>query len=427
MRIAVVGAKDSVCKVCDIGKKCYEKYEFIPYIAGITDQSDVILNDCKNSTDGVLFTGLGFVAVSKELTKPHEFISRDGSCIMKVFWDIKKKKMKPERISIDVVNRDLVEDICKEFDMFFQELYVLPYEPNICELEVLKYHKMLWKNKKVDVIITSFGWVYDELKKEGIPVVRLEITTPIIRNSIDTLIYKIENQNVIKSQIAVQIVKIDVKQDFNRYEYDVLRKRNYIESMLIKYLPIVQGTVSQNATNQYSIITTRGAIENDLVKEAFIDILNITKEENIKILAGAGFGHTAFDADFNARIALNKSKETKESSYFIVDDKKRILGPIGNDRTIFYESRVISDSINKVAKETGLSSTYISKISHLTEVVDGEYVDSKKLAELLGITDRSARRVLKKLYDTKYADLVTSSQTNNVGRPTNVYKIKIPK
>lgn len=430
MKIAIVGAKDSVDKVYKIGINCYKEYEFIPYIAGVSDYCSTILNECEEISDGIIFTGLGFVNVTKnfkKLSKPYEFISRDGSCIMKAFWDIMNMRLKPEKISIDIVNRYLVEDICEEFDCFFKELYTFPYHSDIKETQVIEQHKHLWKTGKIDTVITSYGWIYNELKREGVPVVRLEITAPIIRNSIDKLICKIENHNIKRSQIAVQIVDVDVKQDCNRYEYEALRKRNFIESMIIDYLPIIQGTVSQNRENQYRIISTRGAIENNIAEEAFLKILKVTKKENIKLYGGVGFGHTAFDADFNARIALNKSKEAKVSSYFIVDDKKRITGPIGSEESLHYESLVTSDLVNKVAEETGLSSTYISKINYLTKNIDSEYIDSKKLAELLFITDRSARRILKKLFDSGYANLVTSSQTNSVGRPTKVYKINISK
>lgn len=99
-----------------------------------------------------------------------------------------------------------------------------------------------------------------------------------------------------------------------------------------------------------------------------------------------------------------------------------IIGPIGSEESLYYESVVTSDLVNRVAKETGLSRIDISKINHLAK-----NIDSKKLAELLLIAERGARRILKKLLDSGYAELLTWSQTNNFGRSTNVYKMNISK
>lgn len=430
MKIAIVGAEDSVQKALRVGRNCNKDIEFIPYFADICDHSDPILEECEAVADGVIFTGLGFMKVAKNfkiLSKPYELISRDGSCLMKVFWEMNKANIKPERISIDVVTRSLVEDILEEFGMSFRKLYVFPYDEDLKETDLKERHKMLWENGDVDAVVTSYGWIFNELVREGVPVIRLGITAPIIRSSIDKLAYKIENQAIKKSQIAVQIVDIDITQDYNRYEYETLKKRNYIESMLLDYLPIIQGTVSLNRNNQYRIISTRGAIESDTVIQAFLKILKVTQTENIRLYTGVGFGHTAFDAEFNAKMALNKSKEAKESSYFIVDDKKRIIGPIGSQDMMKYESLTMSESLKTIAQVTGLSSTYISKIEHLSQNLDGGLIDAKKLAELLQISERSARRILKKLSDGGYAEIVSASQTNAVGRPTNIYRINIQK
>ncbi len=428
MKIAIVGAKDSVEKVYRIGISSYLEHEFIPFEVGSCDKCEEVLNRCEETADGLIFTGLGLVNTSKKLNVfsiPVEFITRDGSCIIKTFWDMKERNLSPKRISMDVVGKHLFDDVCTELDLYFDQSYLFPYNPEQIEAELIQEHRRLWEEGLIDLAITSYGWIYDQLREANVSVARLAVTAPSIRNSIDRLIARIENQEMKRSQLAVQMVNIEAKQDYNRYEYEALRKRNIFERMLIDYLPVIQGTVTQRG-EQYIIISTRGAMENPVSEAAFLKILNSAEKENIRLYAGVGFGHTAFDADFNARTALKRSRQEKGNTYYIVDAKKRVAGPIGQKEVLTFESVSIGKAVQKVAQETGLSTTYISKIMNLTKKLDTNLIDSKKMAELLMVTERSARRILKKLLDAGYAEIATSSQQNSVGRPIYIYKVLIP-
>lgn len=429
MKIAIVGAKDSVEKVFQIGSTSYLEHDFLPFSVGLCDSCEDILNRAEEIADGLIFTGLGFVNISKKLnilSIPVEFVKRDGSCIIKTFWDLRDRKLTPKRISMDVVGEHLFADVCQELELSFDQAYLFPYNPEQIEEELMETHKRLWQSGKIDLAITSYGWIFDQLMRQEVPVARLAVTAPIIRNSIDRLIARIENQEMKRSQLAVQLVNIEAKQDYNRYEYEALRKRNLFEGLLIDYLPIIQGTVTQARGDQYIIISTRGAMENAAGEKAFLEILKAVEKENIRLYSGVGYGHTAFDADFNARTALKRSRKEKGNTYYIVDAKKRIVGPIGHKDSVSFESAPLAEDVHRVAMETGLSTAYVSKIINLTKRLDSNMVDSKKMAELLKVTDRSARRILKKLADAGYAKVATSSQQNAVGRPIHIYKIQIP-
>lgn len=429
MKVAIIGWEDSVHKVYDVANEAYKDIEFLPVIINNTDDSHEVVKLYERETDGIIFTGLGFAKIVAKFEKPnipYVYISRDGTSIMKAFWTIGNEGIKAKRISIDVVNEDLVEDICRDFNMGFEKIYVFPFENDKKEKVYKEEHKKLWIDKKVDLIITSYGWIYNELKKQGIPVVRLGITRHLIRNSIDNIISKIENRAIKKSQIATQIVEIDSKENSdNKYQYDLFKKSSMVQSKLIDYISIIQGIPFSTDIGSFKIISTRGAIENEVSQGLFIDILNELKKEKVTVYSGVGFGSTAYEADFNARNALNKSYELGETAYFIVDDEKNVRGPLGNKEDIFYKSLVLDENINNISKDTGISPTYLSKIAFLLKNSNVEYVDSKALAELLSITDRSARRILKKLVDTGYGEIVTSVQTNSVGRPMNIFKLKL--
>lgn len=429
MKIAIVGSKDSVNKVYNIAKKNYKDYKFTPFEVSNTDDCKDILTYCEKKTDGIILTGLGFVKIINQLnglSKPYELISRDGTSIMKAFWNIKNLDATPRNIAIDVVDKNLVNDICNEINIQFNKIFEYPHKAHKKETVYKEEYVELWNEDKIDLVITGYGWIYEELKKQNINVLRLEITNPLIRNSIESLINKIQKNNIKKSQIAIQLVDISLKNDSDRYQYNILKKIVFVESKLIDYISLLQGTMFRSGHNQFKIISTRGAIENDIAQKKFLNILKKLKSKKIKVHSGVGFGNTEFEADFNSRIALDKAKNFHEYTFYIVDDEKNIFGPIGNKETLHYKSLITDNTINDISKQIGISTTYLSKIHYLMENTNTEYLNSKNLAELLNITKRSARRILNKLKEAGYAEIVSSTQTKSVGRPTNIFKVNIP-
>lgn len=290
----VPGTNNSVDKVYKIGREFYKEHQFIHFNVNSTDQCNDVLDLCEEQADGIIFTGLGFVKVIngfKKITKPHFFISRDGTSIMKAFWNIKRKGLNPKNISIDVVDEYLLKDICEEFQFEFQDMYIYPFDSEKKEAVYKENHRELWKSGKIDLVITSYGWIYNELKKENIPVERLEITNTLIRHSIDYIIYKIKNNTAKKSQIATQIVDVNIKQDSKRYQYEVLKKIIFVENQLVDYISTIQGTMFRSGDTQFTIVSTRGAIENGVTEQFFLNILFGSKRENIELYTGIGFAH----------------------------------------------------------------------------------------------------------------------------------------
>jgi hypothetical protein len=106
-------------------KKIYAEY----FESRVTERKLQLLNRCEEMADGLIFTGLGFVNISKKLnilSIPVEFITRDGSCIIKTFWDMQQQRLGPKRISMDVVGEPLFQDVCEELDLKFEKSYLSP-------------------------------------------------------------------------------------------------------------------------------------------------------------------------------------------------------------------------------------------------------------------------------------------------------------
>ncbi|MBU5438708.1 hypothetical protein KQI42_11840 [Tissierella sp. MSJ-40] len=429
MKIAVVGYGDSVDKTLYVADKYYNNIDFVCFTVGEIDSCEDILEKCEKEVDGIIFTGQGFnVEVKKygKLTKPFLCIPREGSCLMKTLWNIKDHYRDVKKVSIDILEEPLVHDIFQEFRIEFEEIFVFPFDEDEKESKYKEWHEKLLEQDKIDLAMTSFGSIYGDFKQRGLPVARIEITTPVIKNSIDILIQLIETKKLGAAQIGIQIIELNLSNEKANH-YVSLKKKNLVESKLIEYLPLVQGSLVRGVGSEYIIFSTRGALENEKAQNYFLELMKDLSKEKLIIYSGTGYGTTAFHGDNNARTALQKAKEHKESSYYIVYEDESIKGPIGEIEGYSYNLMIKDKNLNKIAEEVGISPTYLSKIIAHMEISQKEIFEAKSLSEFLGVSERSARRILKKFLDSGYGEKVTSVQYNNVGRPTQFIKIKLQK
>lgn len=428
MKIGIVGPSDSVDKILRVIEAHYPFLDTVLYKKEKIDEVLEIMDECIHKTDGILFTGCAVQGKAEKyikIDKPNEAVMRNDSSIMKAFWDIKSDEKQINRVSIDLVERELVNEIVDELGIEIEELYVMPYDSDKSENEYIKRHIELWENGKVDIIISAFGAIYNELKAKGLPIYRLNLTTPLIKSSIENLINKVKTNQIKANQIAIQILKIkNLKQNLIS-QYDDLIKKNTVERQLIEYVREVQGSIFQLGTDKYIIFSTRRTLEDKSVLSYFQKMIENFDSQGITIYSGIGFGNTGWNAEYNAKNALAMAEKALNATFYIIDENNKIKGPINGEDEVNYDLYVYDEKINEVAKEIGVSSTYLSKVLSIMEKKGEKNFSSDTLGHYLGITERSARRIIEKFINSGYAEVVTTTVNKGIGRPKKIVKIKL--
>lgn len=428
MKIGIIGPTDSVNKVLNVIKKYYPFVDPVVYKKEKVEEVLEVIDECIMNSDGILFTGCAVSGEAEKYTtidKPYESIMRNDSSIMKAFWDIKNDEKQIKRISVDVVEKGLVYEVADEFGVEIEDMYVMPYDSDIPESEYVKRHTQLWKDGKVDIILSALGSVYKDLKDAGLPVYRLNITTQLIKFSMQSLINKITTNQIKANQIAIQILKIkNLKQNIVT-QYDDLIKKNTVEKELINYIREVNGSIFQVGNDEYIIFSTRRTLEDDKILNYFGRIIENFESKGITINSGLGFGSTGWNAEYNARNALEMAEKAPEAALYIIDENNKIRGPVNGENETNYNLYIYDERINNIAKKIGISVTYLSKILSIMEKNDEKVFSSDTLGHYLGVTERSARRILDKFVDSGYGEVITTSVNKGIGRPKKIIKIKL--
>src|SRR5699024_408804 len=114
-------------------------------------------------------------------------VSLDEYMILTNFYKIKNIDRNPlQRFSIDILNKNLVDEVIAELHLHPRDIYTYSYENQTVDLQkIVHFHQQLWNEKKIDYVLTSIIEVKDQLLEIGIPATLMHIPKVNIVNVIE--------------------------------------------------------------------------------------------------------------------------------------------------------------------------------------------------------------------------------------------------
>ncbi|MBU3210054.1 hypothetical protein [Clostridium algidicarnis] len=187
MKIAIMGASDSVEKIYKVLSTEHKDIEFVKYAEDEIKKLIDMTRDIDSEIDGIFLTGIG---VYSEITskvrfeKPVVYTERGIIGIIKALLEfyVECDDTKNTRIALDIIEeKDLIE-VLNEFNIQVKSYDIQKYLPSKNEGDYLKYYLEKYQSGDIDCIFTSFGYIYNYFKKHNIPVYRIQATNIDIKN-----------------------------------------------------------------------------------------------------------------------------------------------------------------------------------------------------------------------------------------------------
>lgn len=426
MVLGIVGPEDSGTIIKKYLNNLDINLEVNLYIREKVQDAIEVMEECDRECEAFIFTGCGVYEAVKdkfELKKPHSFVSRGGICIVKALWEIKNDDVEYENISLDVVEYDELVDTLTELNIDLDKVYSKPFTSNCHEDEYVKWHIDLYENKKIDLMLTGFGGVYNELKRLGYPVYRLQATASAIKTSYEKINSRYKLNKAKNSQIAVEVLRfIDYGEEKEKYYSDMIKMAD-IDKKITEYVRELQGSIFKFGRDEYVIIAHKGALENMDNYNMIVDLKDYVKSLGFELCTGIGSGFTAYQAETNAYKAVKRSESSKENHLFSIDENDNIIGPLLTKKQLNYSLASNDKKIIEISDKTGLSCESIAKIMSISKVRQSKVYDAKEFADYLDISERSARRILNKIVDTGYGEIYAKESTAGVGRPKHIIQL----
>ncbi|MFP7442432.1 hypothetical protein SFC50_01895 [Bacillus infantis] len=381
-------------------------------------------------SDVLLYSGIYPYSISKSDIPPHlpaHFIPLKGSGLYKALYSLKKNLCNLDCISSDIllppeVGRTLKE-LGEDIDVkFYPQVFSSERVMDLADFHWSQYH-----SGNTNAAVTGVKAVAEELAGRGVPAEWVTPTEDDIIVTLERALLSTEKRRNLESQIVFGLIQIDryhelVKQAASEHQIQRLNLRLY--RILLDYIELLEGHLTSLNGNEYMFITTRGAFERVTRGYKWIPIIkDVGRELKLRLSLGVGFGLSANEAGTHARIALLQAKDYGGECCFIVKEDRSVFGPVELAAPISYPLSVTDSQLLKKAEESGMTAIYLQKLTSLIERKRNNQFTAYELASTLGITARSAHRIILKWMDAGILAVIGMEKISARGRPRQVYKL----
>lgn len=436
-KLAIIGPQDLVDRSCAVAKD-YKSIDLLRLPYESEEQTRDLVSRHEREVDGFLFTGfLPYFRMQSEGTtkKPLFYYPILGESLYRTLLLIKlHNSIDITRVSIDTLTKEQVTEAYSEIDIDSSTIIVNDKHLDEFSFEqYVDFHKSAFLNKTTYGAITAVNSVQTRLLEEGIPAFKIVPTLNTIRRTFGSIEAAGKTLAAEAAQIVVLIVSMQ------NYDPEVAplsqnekqqRRQNlyhYLVGLVNKYRASL--FTRETEENEYIIYVSKGMFReylNDYVNKPLTS--EILSSLSIGVNVGIGMGRSALEAEDNARGALILAKSKPGLNMYMMNQDKEVTGLIngGSESTqVDYTLKSEDGNLLKLSELSGLSISTLTRIQGLMRGLRRDTITASELGSAIGVSKRTASRVLLKLSLAGLADSIGVEQPIPRGRPRNLYKISL--
>lgn len=322
------------------------------------------------------------------------------------------------RVSVDVLGRADIEEAYGELGLPTRGVHVREEAGSAATLSA--FHDRLWRRTETSLALTCLSSVSERLTAAGVPVITVRPTSSAIRSGLRTATLLGTQRRLEEAQLAVVVVEVPTLRDTQRRSAPRQSReelRLTVHRFLVQEAQRIQATVSPMGEHCFLVTATRGSLQpatDGFRMPPFTE--RARSGLGIALEVGVGMGRTAHEAEGHARAALSRSQSGQRAGMFALDREGRALVPAPRQPA----------APPQQGRPKG-----IETLSRLADKLSGSdealVVDAELAGRLLGVTPRTARRLLRTLVDEGLAWPLPPSRTPQPGRPRQFYRLIVEK
>jgi hypothetical protein len=322
------------------------------------------------------------------------------------------------RVSVDVLGRADIEEAYGELGLPTRGVHVREEAGSAATLAA--FHDRLWRRTETSLALTCLNSVSERLTTAGVPVITVRPTGSAIRSGLRTATLLGTQRRLEEAQLAVVVVEVPTLRDTQRRSAPRQSReelRLTVHRFLVQEAQRIQATVSPMGEHCFLVTATRGSLRpatDGFRMPPFTE--RARSGLGIALEVGVGMGRTAHEAETHARAALSRSQSGQRAGMFALDREGRALVPAPRQPA----------APPQQGRPKG-----IETLSRLADKLSGSdealVVDAELAGQLLGVTPRTARRLLRTLVDEGLAWPLPPSRTPQPGRPRQFYRLIVEK
>lgn len=335
------------------------------------------------------------------------------------FSTAQAKHLRPP-VSIDSFDHDAVAEVTAALNVKPTQVTALPYQPGQPASEVVDHH--LRTVTHAGYVISGRLEVVDRLRGK-LPVVQTHTIPSAVRAALSELRQRIRARRADEFRFAAAVFLVAEQ---NR-DQDVDRARVGLMNLLVN-TPEFADALIENRGRRGLLVLAHKALFDEVTHDwATVPVLDRAAEElGVRVAAGFGVGGSARTCVMLAERAAARADAEGRPAGYLIEDSGVVVGPMSRDGSpAEFTVRDHGPRLEELARSVGLSPATLSRLVSVERRQKGRTLSPSELANALGITDPSGRRLLRKLLAGGLVEPDGSAQTHRRGRPTTLYRLCI--
>jgi hypothetical protein len=322
------------------------------------------------------------------------------------------------RSSIDVLSRADVEDAFAELGIPAQHVHM--HEEPARPAALASFHEQLWRRDRTSAAFTCLPSVAARLSAADVPVFLLRPTGTAIRAALQAAALLGGQRRLEDAQLAITVVEVPTlrptpRRASLRSAQEELRLT--VHRFLLQEAERVQAAVSPAGDYGFVVTATRGsmaAATNGFRTLPFVQ--RARSELGLVIKVGIGMGRTAAEAEERARAGLGHAEPAAGARG----------SPPERDGHLAVPAARRAPSGIAARRPRGLET--LSRLAGKLPAADSSLVvDAETAGQLLAVTPRTARRLLRVLVEEGLAWPLPPCPSPQPGRPRQSYRLAVEK
>lgn len=366
--------------------------------------------------DGLLL-GLLPYAYGRDLLPPSlpVAVTRPAALDLALAWAKARGRGWPATpVAIDTFDREVVEEVAAALELDAGRIATLPFDPGRPIGEIVAFHRRRLAETGAGYLITGRTAVAAELGAET-SVLHAVPTAETIRAGLHELALRArERQRFATGLFVLAAPSGD-------------RARVGLQHLLLHTPEFADAWIDQRGHRALLAFAPAALFEAATRQWVGLPVLAEARDRlGVRVVAGFGIGASArLSVELAEQAAARAEQEPGTVAYLVTDDGVTI-GPIGSAAAppLTWHHRE-NGELAKLAERAGLSPATLSRLAAVERGLGGRLISPSELARVLGITDPSGRRLIRKLTDAALVIEGGSTQPTRKGRPARLYRLAI--
>ncbi|MCZ8516906.1 hypothetical protein O9H85_32025 [Paenibacillus filicis] len=393
------------------------------------EEAHAIAKRLMEEAEVLFFSGpLPYMQAEKQLkfTVPAHYLHLTGTGLYRALFCLERQSGL-QALSVDTLTNSMVTRAFKELGVEQGSIFTYDGPGVFSRDDLVSFHRRLHEQGSSMAALTGFRSVAQELTKLGIPNEWVVPTEQDIIVGLERALLSTESRKNKESQIVLGIIAVDDSvRLFDKIgsEHEVQRLKLDIHRMVLGYAESLDGHLTDLGGDEYLFITTRGVFERETGGYKYIPLAREAERSfGLSLSVGVGFGLSANEAGTHARQALRQAREAGGNISYIVREDGGVIGPLEMSEPLEYNLALLDADFIKKAEQSGMTLTYLSKLSARVSRKGQTDYTAQELAAILGVTMRTVHRLLLQWIDAGLVQSVGERKSQTKGRPKQIFRL----